>query len=433
MNFSNTDSSYLTQRINNDSNSIIMFYIETIIQSIINLSVIVYSLFILSKTNIMIILIFLILLYLLVYKLFEKPLYEKSYEFMESQSEFFSNLTEQISFVKFIKIHSLKEFFSIRLSNNFKSFFEKAFAYQNTMYIFSSCDNIIHTIAQIVIYFFVGFEIIKGNLTIGMFTIIISYFSKMLNSIRYFFNIGKSYQNNLVSYNRIIDLFSIANQSNGEIKLNQVDKIEFKDIKFGYPGRDILNEMNLSFEKGKIYTIVGNNGSGKSTLVNLIMGVHIDSFDGNILFNDINIYDIDMEYARNHIISITEQEPYLISDTLNTNISIFNKNNNNDIQNFIELLSLDKYISLLEDGMETVINEKGENISGGEKQKISLLRQFLKDTSVMIFDEPTSALDKDTKHKFYNYINEIKKDKIIILISHDGYLSCADEVIDLNS
>lgn len=435
MNFSNTDSSYLTQRINNDSNSIIIFCIETIIQSIINLFIIVYSLLILSKINIMItlILIFLTLLYLFAYKLFEKPLYEKSYEFTESKSEFFSKLNEQISFIKFIKVHSLKEFFSSRLNNNFRSFFEKAFSYQNLVYIFSSCDNIIHTLAQIVIYFFAGFEIIKGNLTIGMFTIIISYFTKILSSTRYFFNIGKSYQDNLVSYNRIIDFFNMDNQSNGKIKLKQVDKIEVRGLDFGYSGKKILNDMNLSFEKGKIYTIIGHNGSGKSTLVNLIMGVYIDSFDGEILFNDINIYDIDMEYARKHIISITEQEPYLISDTLDANIGIFNKNNISDSQIFIELLSLDKYISSLECGIKTVISEKCENISGGEKQKISLIRQFSKNTDVMIFDEPTSALDKETKNIFYNYINEIKKDKIIILISHDNNLNYVDEVIDLNS
>jgi len=131
-------------------------------------------------------------------------------------------------------------------------------------------------------------------------------------------------------------------------------------------------------------------------------------------------------------IGVTEQEPILIADTLLNNITFGQKYSNDRLYELIEILNLDNYISSLDNGLETIINEKSSNISGGEKQKISILRELLKNPEVLIFDEPTSALDSLSKIKLINYLQEIKTDKIIIIISHDEIIkNICDKIINI--
>ena len=433
--FNNTDTVYLNQRINSDSNTVIVFCINVIINVMVNFLTLTFTSIMLIKINyrIAIILIILLATYIAIYGIFKKPLYKIMLKTKEAQSEFFSKLNEQLFNVKFIKIHSASKFFAKRLDNTFSSLISKLVSSQKLSYLYASCDTTIGLLAQLSIFLIGGFSIISGNMTIGFFTIMTSYFSMMMNSARYFFNLGKSYQDNLVSYNRIIEILAIKKQNNGDLDLNSIDKISLENISFNYGDKSIFNSYNIEFKKGKIYNIIGDNGAGKTTLINLILGLYINDYSGKIDYNDINIENIDMYKTKLKHIGITEQEPILIADTLLNNITFGQSYNNNKLYELIDILNLDKYISSLENGLDTIINEKSSNISGGEKQKISILREVLKNPDVLIFDEPTSALDSLSKVKFINYLQEVKLDKIIIIISHDEIIkNISDEIVKIN-
>ena len=433
--FNNTDTVYLNQRINSDSNTVIVFCINVIINVMVNFLTLTFTSIMLIKINyrIAIILIILLATYIAIYGIFKKPLYKIMLKTKEAQSEFFSKLNEQLFNVKFIKIHSASKFFAKRLDNTFSSLISKLVSSQKLSYLYASCDTTIGLLAQLSIFLIGGFSIISGNMTIGFFTIMTSYFSMMMNSARYFFNLGKSYQDNLVSYNRIIEILAIKKQNNGDLDLNSIDKISLENISFNYGDKSIFNSYNIEFKKGKIYNLIGDNGAGKTTLINLILGLYINDYSGNIDYNDINIENIDMYKTKLKHIGITEQEPILIADTLLNNITFGQSYNNNKLYELIDILNLDKYISSLENGLDTIINEKSSNISGGEKQKISILREVLKNPDVLIFDEPTSALDSLSKVKFINYLQEVKLDKIIIIISHDEIIkNISDEIVKIN-
>ena len=433
--FNNTDTVYLNQRINSDSNTIIEFCINVIINVMVHFLTLTFTSIMLIKINyrIAIILIILLATYIAIYGIFKKPLYKIMLKTKEAQSEFFSKLNEQLFNVKFIKIHSAGKFFAKRLDNTFSSLISKLVSSQKLSYLYASCDTTIGLLAQLSIFLIGGFSIISGNMTIGFFTIMTSYFSMMMNSARYFFNLGKSYQDNLVSYNRIIEILAIKKQNNGDLDLNSIDKISLENISFNYGDKSIFNSYNIEFKKGKIYNLIGDNGAGKTTLINLILGLYINDYSGKIDYNDINIENIDMYKIKFKHIGITEQEPILIADTLLNNITFGQSYNNNKLYELIDILNLDKYISSLENGLDTIINEKSSNISGGEKQKISILREVLKNPDVLIFDEPTSALDSLSKVKFINYLQEVKLDKIIIIISHDEIIkNISDEIVKIN-
>ncbi|MDU7535569.1 MAG: ABC transporter ATP-binding protein [Peptostreptococcaceae bacterium] len=428
------DPIYLTQQINNDCNSLATFCIGIGLNLIINflkIFVLSYYLFKVDKT-IFIVIIILITLYTLIYILFKGALYRKSLEVKNSQSIFFSILNDQIAKLKFIKLHEVKELFFENVNNNFKKLLSKVISQQNLNYLFSSSDTIITTICQILIYIIAGISIIYGELTIGTFTIILSYFNSILISAKYFLGLGKSYQENLVAYNRLQELLNIPIEKEGNYEITSINNIEIKELSFKYKEKEVFGKFSAKFEKGKIYNIIGDNGTGKSTFINLLSGFYNKGYEGHIFYNSIPIEKINLKLARKKLLGITEQEPSLLTDTIYNNLILNNNYIESDINYYLEILKLDKYIEALPEKRETIIQDYSNNISGGEKQKIAIVRELLKNPEVLIFDEPTSALDFEGVHNFIDIINKLKKDKIIIIVSHNKImLDACDEVIKI--
>lgn len=155
-----------------------------------------------------------------------------------------------------------------------------------------------------------------------------------------------------------------------------------------------------------------------------------------------------MVSTRKRLIGIAEQEPLLINDSILYNLTFIDqinqpisnssiedtreckKNQKLLLEDYLEILDMQRFID--ENNLSFIINENNTNISGGEKQKISILKVLFKDPEVMIFDEPTSALDLKTTKKFIDYLQSIKKHKIIILITHNEYVAtCCDEILNI--
>lgn len=431
---SKQDTVYLNRRINNDTNTIIMFYINTINGMITNTVLFIFSLVMLLKINNKLIIIVLIinLLFIFIYMILKKQIYKKSYEMKEAQSDFFSRLNEQLHFLKFLKVHSSSNILKKKLHSSFENVMKKAVGFQKSSYLYSSCDRIISLLQEICIFLIGGFAVIDGKITIGKFTMISSYFTMITKSSRYFFDLGKVYQENLASYRRIKEILSLEKQVQGKNKVQTVSKITIDRLSFDYDNTNVFNNFSIEFKKGNIYSIKGKNGSGKSTLINLILGLFVNDYSGDIKYNDMDIKNINMQEARLKNVGLTEQEPLLIIDTLKNNILLNSNTDDATLQYFITMMGLNDYIFSLEKGLETIINDKSTNISGGEKQKISIIRQLIKNPDVFIFDEPTSALDQESQTLFINYLEKIKKDKIIIVITHnDNFDLITDYTVSL--
>ena len=436
------DSVYLNQRINNDSNSLITFCIS-IMQSIItNLLMLVVPFVVLLNINMLVSTFMLgfIVLYIIIYLAFKKPLYNAGFNGSEAQAKFSSSLLEQLKYIKHIKINSIQNLMNARLADGFSNLKDAAIHNQKINYFYSSLDNFISMIAQVVLFVIGGMQVLSGEFTIGMFTIFTIYFNMILSASRYFFDLGASYQQTLVSYDRIIDILNQKPESCGTKSISNIREIKLQNLTFSYSlsNNNVFHNLNTTFTKGKIYVVIGTNGTGKSTLISLIIGLYIDEYMGKITYNGADIRDLDMATIRRKHISFAEQEALLLEGSIHYNVFLhdtvaaYNSINMKKLTDHINALDMQDFISKY--GFDYNINEKNTNISGGEKQKISILKVLQKNSSVMIFDEPTSALDTQTTKKFIEHLQQIKKDKIIIIITHDKFVKeQCDDIITLTT
>lgn len=203
---------------------------------------------------------------------------------------------------------------------------------------------------------------------------------------------------------RLLKEISPSIKSEEGVKLDgPIEKIELTGVSYNYGAgqEDVLKDITLELEKDHIYIIKGDNGSGKSTLVNLIMGF-LKSYRGQIQVNGINLKSIVPQeiYQR---IQYIPQEASILSGKISDNI-----NTENIDTELLDHLNVD----IKGDRLST------DNLSGGQKQKINILRALSKDGDIIVADEPTNNLDQKAREVFYKELNK-QNSKIIVLISHE--------------
>lgn len=424
------DKGYLNQRINNDSNALSSFALGLIGDFIINLLMLIFSTFILIKTNIMLgwILVCVGIVYIVIYKILKSQLYIVSMKLKEEQADFFSEMLKQLLDIKFIKIHSLIHNYQEKMVKSYKHYFKQVLNSQNLFFIYGSLDSIITVLANIGIFIIGGKLVISNQLTIGTFTIIISYFNYLIQSFKYFSSLGKNYQDTKASYNRLKELLDIEEENSGSVVIDDIKQITCKNLSFKRGNRIILANINQEFKKGYVYGIKGKNGAGKTTFLDLLIGLYPNSYTGEVKYNDTDIASIDMEALRSTNISYLEQNIVLLKGIVEDNILLTKNHGWDNVNNIIEECSeIKKQIKSLGD-----IKENKEGVSGGEGQKIGLLRAFAKNADVFILDEPTAFLDSKSTKYYMTQLIKAKQNKIIIIVSHDeDVLNMCDFVIKI--
>ena len=215
--------------------------------------------------------------------------------------------------------------------------------------------------------------------------------------------------------------------------IDEVFNIEFKNVDFTYKktGIKIFESFNLKIYKGEKIGIIGNVGSGKTTLLDLISRIY-DPDKGIVVFNDNDIKDYKTEDIRSKI-SYVPQNNFLFSDSIEKNIAFGNIDaSSNDIIKASKRSEIHNEIKNFKNGYQTVLGERGVTLSGGQVQRVSISRAFLKDASIFLFDDCFSSLDSDTEEKLISNLDKYFKEKTVIISTHR--LSClryADRIIVL--
>jgi ABC-type bacteriocin/lantibiotic exporter with double-glycine peptidase domain len=219
-----------------------------------------------------------------------------------------------------------------------------------------------------------------------------------------------------------------------KIIIKNFKKITFKNVKFNYEENKNNLSINLKIYNNNFYGLIGESGSGKSTFINLILNL-IEPIKGQVLIDNFKIQDCTNSFRK--IIGYVPQEVMIIGGTLKNNIALGideKKINLNKINHSIKLSGLEDFVKNIKNNLSFIIKENGRNISMGQRQRIGIARALYNEPKILILDEPTSSLDSKTSDNFIKMLNKIRKNKLIILASHNmRNLRFCDKIIKVNN
>jgi len=274
-----------------------------------------------------------------------------------------------------------------------------------------------------VLIFYSGKLIARDELSVNNFFSFLAAMMLAYQPVRSLSTLNVILNQGLSAAGRILSVVDTESLIKNEKNAKDIDirsaNIKFKDVIFGYNKSDgeVLKSINLSFEGGKMTSLVGHSGSGKSTILNLIPRFY-DCITGDISIDNQSIYNCTIESLRKNI-SLVSQETTLFDDTIKNNIKYANLDaTDQEIYEAAKLSHSDEFINKLSNKYETLIGENGVRLSGGEKQRISIARAMLKKSTIILLDEATSSLDSETETKIQDALKILTNNKTTIVIAH---------------
>ena len=293
-------------------------------------------------------------------------------------------------------------------------------------------------LSNLIVIFIGGKEYIEGNIEIGVvaeFIIYVNMLTWPVTLVGWVTSIIKQAEASQKRINEFLD--SNTSLENGTLKMTkkQAKDIVFKNVSFEYDqtGIKIFNSFNLKIEEGKTIGIVGKVGSGKTSILDLICRIY-DPSSGDIFIGDKNLKSLELNELRKNISYVT-QNNFLFSESIQKNIEFGNPNATKDeVKQAAILAEIDSEILKFKKGYETILGERGVTLSGGQVQRLSIARSFIKDSEIYLFDDCFSSLDSDTEDRIIRNLNNNFKDKTLLIVSHR--VSCvknADKIIVLEN
>ena len=325
---------------------------------------------------------------------------------------------------KILKIFQRENFENMR-SEKFVNDLKEKSAKISAVYIRSTpVMEILTGVMIAILIFYSGKLIISGELAINNFFSFLAAMMLAYQPVKTLTKVNVAIEQGLAAANRILPIIDISNEINlneDKDKLNISEgSIIFENVDFTYksnPENKVLQNVNVNFTGGKMTALVGHSGSGKSTLLNMIPRIYAPT-DGTIHLDDQDISKFNLASLRGQI-SIVDQNTTLFDDTVLNNIKYARPEaTNEEVYKAAEQSMCSEFINNLENGYQTMIGENGVKLSGGEKQRLSISRAFLKKSKIILLDEATSSLDSETEEKIQKALIQLTLDKTTIVIAH---------------
>ena len=325
---------------------------------------------------------------------------------------------------KIIKIFQRENFESARSEKFVNKLKEKQIKIFTVFIRATPIMEILTGIMIAILIFYSGKLIMTGQLSINNFFSFLAAMMLAYQPVRSLATINIGIGQGLSAGKRILPIIDVKvkiskNESGKKLLLNN-GSIKFNNVSFNYLSNTenkVLKNINIEINGEKMTALVGHSGSGKSTMLNLIPRIY-DPINGNILVDEEDIKNINLDSLRKEI-SIVDQNTTLFDDTVLNNIKYAKPTASKDeVVKASELAMCSDFISKLENGFDTMIGENGVKLSGGEKQRLSIARAFLKDSKIILLDEATSSLDSDTEEKIQKALAKLTSNKTTIVIAH---------------
>nr|MBA3748357.1 ABC transporter ATP-binding protein [Solirubrobacterales bacterium] len=269
---------------------------------------------------------------------------------------------------------------------------------------------------------YVGADLaLKGELTTGTIIVFLSYLGSLYDPLDSITHTTQTVQGAAAEADRVSELLELepAIQDRPHAKAAKVSgPIRFDNVSFGYePGQPVLQEIAFEAEPGETIAIVGPTGAGKTTMMNLLIRF-FDPVEGAITIDGVDLRDMRHRSLREQIAMVL-QDPFIFPVTIAENIAYGRPGATaEEIEGAARAANAHDFISRLPDGYDTLVGERGATLSGGEKQRLSIARAFLKDAPVLILDEPTSALDARTEGALLEALERLMEGRISFIVAH---------------
>ena len=285
---------------------------------------------------------------------------------------------------------------------------------RRTEQLISLLANDAGIIAQMGIFLAGAWLAISGKgVTAGVVIVFVQLMNYILNPISQVPRLWSNRKAAIALMEKLSDALSENVREEGREKLNGFsEKIEVKDLTYGYePESPVLKDLDVQFDAGKSYAIVGGSGSGKSTLLNLLMGSS-SNYQGEICIDGVSIKNIESESLYQLMTSV-QQNVFVFNDTIRNNVTMFHEFPDKEVTLALERSGLSEFIE--KRGEEFVCGENGANLSGGERQRISIARALLRKSPILLVDEATAALDAATARAVsFSILNLVGMTRIVV-------------------
>ncbi|WP_291561365.1 MULTISPECIES: ABC transporter ATP-binding protein [unclassified Clostridium] len=266
-----------------------------------------------------------------------------------------------------------------------------------------------------------GILVIKGTLTVGELVAFNGYLWLLIWPMRMLGWLTNMLSQTKASQKKIDAILAIepeVKNSEDAIVLEDIKgDISFENVIFKYKEKPVLRGINLDIKAGSTVAIMGATGSGKSSLISLLLR-NYDVMEGSVKIDGCDVKDIDVHSLRKSI-SIVPQDSFLFSDTIENNIRYGKESATiEEIEKVLELACAKEFVDELEEGLETLIGERGLGLSGGQKQRLCIARALIRKCSILILDDSTSALDMETEHDLLKNLYHSEKKITTFIVAH---------------
>lgn len=381
--------------------------------------VILFTIFF-SKSKLVFVYVFVVFL---IYYIFAKWCIVKSNSYLKKQRKYADELTSLLSQL----LRGLKDVKSLGLYSKLENKMKKLRIkwgnsyYQKRRYLIirKNVVSLFIDIAKFGMLFILIYFLINNKMELTIVLLLISYYGRIRETLDNIISFYISLAEKCVSFERVKDIIDHKNYTcyiDNIHKKNVTGVIEFKNVSFKYDDKLVLKHVSFKIPENSLITLVGEYGSGKTTIFNLLLRFYnIDT--GNILIDNLDIYKYSKE-KYSSIISVVNQNTFMFDFSIKDNLSVGNSSFKDQV-NVCKKVGIHDHIMSLKDGYNTVLKENADNLSGGQKQLLSLARVMLINPKIILLDEVTSSLDPKTSRKIFELINELKGSHTILIITHN--------------
>lgn len=422
--FDKTPAGSIVSRLTNDTESISEMFsgiLSSFISAIFVFTVTLYTMLILDVKLTGLVAIFLPFIFILVnlYRKKSTAVIEKTRSLL---SDINSKLAESIEGIRIIQAFNQEE----RLKDEFDAINEEHVLYSNRFMALDSlmlrpAMSLLKLLAYAVLMAYFGMIGMKMAVTAGTIYAFIQYVNRLFDPLIEVSQNFSTLQTSMVSAGRVFKLidetcFEPAQVENSRARVEE-GNIAFKNVSFSYDGsRKILDDISFEVKKGETIAFVGHTGSGKSSIINVFMRFYEFS-EGQVLLDGVDIRDYSQAELRKNI-GLVLQDPFLYHGTIKSNIAMYQKLTDQDIQAAAEFVDADQFIQKLPEKYEAPVSERGSSFSTGQRQLLAFARTVASQPKILILDEATANIDSETESIVQNSLAKMRQGRTTIAIAH---------------